>query len=265
VESNVDNTFNIELFKKTISRKVKLVSMVHTSNFDGYTIPAREIIEIAHDYGALVLLDAAQSVPHMNVDVQKMDVDFLTFSVHKLCGPTGIGVFYGKQELLEKLRPFVIGGGTVMNTTYSSSTLLPPPQKFEGGLQNFAGIIGGGVAINYITNIGLENIKNYVYKLNKMLTGLLKDLTGISIIGPLEPALRGGIFSFNLEGFESHELALILDDSNIFIRSGMHCAHSWFNARKINGCARVSLYFYNTTDEIRIFAEKIKQIARSKS
>jgi cysteine desulfurase/selenocysteine lyase len=264
VHSNPDNTFNIETFESMMDKTVKLVSMVHTSNLDGYTIPAKEIIEIAHDYGALVLLDGAQSAPHIPVDVQDLDVDFFVLSIHKMCGPTGMGVIYAKQSLLENLPPYIVGGSTVKSTTYTTTEFLKPPEKFEAGLQNYAGIIGAGVAADYIRNIGLEEIHQHDMKLNEIMTESLGDIEKISVIGPKDPKLRGCTFSFNITDFDCHDIAMILDEvGNIMIRSGMHCVHSWFNNNNINGSARASVYLYNTEDEIKFFCEKILEIIKN--
>jgi cysteine desulfurase/selenocysteine lyase len=260
VESNEDNTFNLEGFYNLMSSKVKLVSMIHTSNLDGYTIPADEIIKCAHDYGALVLLDGAQSASQRAIDVQKLDVDFFVFSIHKLLGPTGLGVLYGKNHLLQKLEPFMVGGNTVEKSTYESYTLLDIPEKFEAGLQDYAGAIGAGAAIEYIMKIGIDKIGKYINKLNSYISSEIKDITGISIIGPDNPLLRGGIISFNIEGYEPHDIAMYLDDSNIMVRSGVFCVHSWFNAHKIKGAVRISLYLYNTIEECKILIKKLKNL-----
>ena len=261
VQSNPDNTFNLETFENMMDTSVKLVSMVHISNLDGYTIPAKEIINIAHDHGALVLLDGAQSAPHIPVDVQDLDVDFFVLSIHKMCGPTGMGVIYGKQSLLENLPPFIVGGSTVKSTTYTTTEFLSPPEKFEAGLQNYAGIIGAGAAADYIKNIGLEEIHQHDLKLNEIMTDSLGEIDKISIIGPKDPKLRGCTFSFNITDIDCHDIAMILDEvGNIMIRSGMHCVHSWFNSKNINGSARASVYLYNTEEEIKFFCEKTKEI-----
>lgn len=261
VPSNPDNTFNIEAFENMMDKSVKLVSMVHTSNLDGYTIPAKEIINIAHDYGALVLLDGAQSAPHISVDVQDLDVDFFVFSIHKMCGPTGMGVIYAKKTLLENLSPFIVGGSTVKSTTYTTTEFLSPPEKFEAGLQNYAGIIGAGAAADYIKNIGLEEIHQHDVKLNEIITKSLGDIDRIKIIGPADPKLRSCTFSFNITDVDCHDIAMILDEvGNIMIRSGMHCVHSWFNNNSINGSARASVYLYNTEEEVKFFCEKVKGI-----
>lgn len=263
VPSNPDNTFNLETYERMIESDVKLVTMVHTTNLDGHSIPAGEIIKIAHDYGALVMLDGAQSVPHKPVDVQKLDVDFLAFSGHKMCGPSGIGILYAKQSLLEDLPPFIVGGGTVKKITYSTAEFLPPPDKFEAGLQNYAGIIGIGAAAKYLQNIGLEEIEQYDFKLNKIISDKLLSQNEILIIGPKDPRLRGCAFSFNIKGVDCHDVAMILDNvGNIMIRSGMHCVHSWFEHHKINGSARAAVYFYNTEDEIKFFCDKVLEIIK---
>jgi len=259
VESNEDNTFDLERFENLMSNKVKLVSMVHASNLDGYTIPAEEIIKIAHDYGALVLLDGAQSAARVPIDVQNLDVDFFAFSSHKTLGPTGIGVLYGKYHLLKDLEPFLVGGNTVEKSSYDSFVLLDVPEKFEAGLQDYAGAIGAAAAVDYIMKIGKENIGKYICELNSYITSEIKDISGINIIGPSDPKLRGGIISFTMENKEPHDIAMFLDDANIMVRSGVFCVHSWFNARDIKGAVRVSLYVYNTIDECKYFVEKMKE------
>ncbi|MDP2768133.1 MAG: aminotransferase class V-fold PLP-dependent enzyme, partial [Candidatus Methanoperedens sp.] len=261
VYSNPDNTFALEQFEEIMSKNknVRLVSMVHTSNLDGYTIPAKEIIKIAHDLGALVMLDGAQSAPHKPVDVMALDVDFFALSVHKMVGPTGMGVLYGKHHLLEELAPFIVGGDTVSDTTYDGAKFLPPPEKFEAGLQNYAGIIGCGAAVDYLKNVGLSNIEQHEKQLNTIITEGIKNLLGLKIIGPQESHLRGGIISFTVEmlkGGDAHDIALVLDETeNIEVRSGAFCVHSWFNYRKCEAAVRASLYLYNTEEEARKFID----------
>jgi len=263
VYSKEDMTFNLDVFEKAMDKDVKLVSIVHTSNLDGYTVPAKEIIKIAHDSGALVMLDAAQSTPHKPINVEKLDVDFLAFSGHKMLGPSGTGVLYGKYHLLEKLSPFLVGGDTVERSTYENHVLLKPPEKFEAGLQNYAGVIGLAKAAKYIGKIGKENIERHEIELNKFITNELSNLGGINIIGPPSPELRGGIVSFNIEGMAFHDVSIMLDETaNIMTRSGQHCVHSWFNAHKIKGSSRASLYLYNTKEEAQIFVEKLKEIIK---
>jgi len=183
-ESNADNTFNMENFELALAKKPKLVAMVHTSNLDGVTIPAHDVVKRAHDARALVLLDAAQSVPHMPIDVRKLDADFLAFSGHKMLGPTGTGVLYIRRSLADKLGQFMIGGETVVNSTYDSYELEKPPARFEAGLQNYAGAIGLAAAAEYLERIGTENIHKHETELNKKLTESISDINGVNIIGP---------------------------------------------------------------------------------
>lgn len=263
VFSKEDNSFDMERFEDMMNKKVKLVSMVHTSNLDGYTIPAEKIIEIAHDFGALVMLDGAQSVPHKEIDVKKLNVDFLVFSGHKMLGPTGIGVVYGKYHLLEELKPFLVGGDTVTNTTYTTHNLMKPPEKFEAGIQNYAGVIGLASATNYLETVGRENIEKHEIELSKVISKEISSLDRIRIIGPKDPELRGGITSFTVDGIGYHDVAIMLDElANVMVRSGQHCVHSWFNAHKIEGSVRASLYLYNTREEIEVFIETLKKIVK---
>lgn len=259
--SNKDGTFDIERLEKMMDKNVRLVSMVHASNLDGYTVPAREIIKIAHDNGALVILDCAQSVPHSKIDVRKLDADFLAFSGHKMLGPS-IGVLYGKYHLLEKLEPFMVGGDTVEFTTYETHKLLKPPEKFEAGLQNYAGAIGMAAAVEYLNSAGLENIGKHEHLLNKIITEGIENIHGTEIIGP-SAELRGGITSFNIRGMNFHDVAVMLDEmANIAVRSGQHCVHSWFAAHGIEGTVRASLYLYNTKSECEIFTDNLDKIAK---
>jgi len=263
VPSKPDNTFDLEKFESLMSGQVKLVAMVMTSNLDGVSIPAKDIIKIAHKFGALVLLDAAQAAPHKKIDVIDLDVDFLAFSGHKMLGPTGTGVLYGKKQLLENLEPFLTGGDTVEYSTYTEHKFLPIPEKFEAGLQDYAGIIGLGEAAEYLKNIGYDNIKEQEYKLNKYLSEEILKIPKIKIIGPADPSLRSGIVSFYIDGIDSHQIAILLDETaNVMIRAGQHCVHSWFAACNIKTSARVSLYFYNTLEEAEIFIASLNKIIK---
>ena len=261
IHSKKDMTFDLELFENNI-RGVKLVSIVHSSNLDGYTLPVKEIIKIAHENGTLILLDGAQYAPHKNLDVRKMDADFYSFSGHKMLGPTGTGVLYGKLDLLEKLDHFLVGGNTVKDSTYTSFVPEVVPERFEAGLQNYAGAIGLAAATKYLDGIGKEKIEKHEKRLNMLASENIQSINGVTIIGPYKSEEMGGILSFNIEGLDPHSIAIMLDSSNIFIRSGYHCCHSWFNHKKINGSARASFYFYNTKEEIETFIEKLKEISK---
>lgn len=256
VPSKENNSFDIEKFKEMVPR-TRLVSMVHVSNLDGTTIPAKDIIEIAHDAGAIVLMDCAQSIPHMPVDMKEWDIDLIAFSGHKACGPTGTGVLAGKMDVIKDLDPFLIGGDTVQETTYEKVQFLESPKKFEAGLQNYSGFIGLGEALKYIKSVGLDNIHQHEIDINRYATDLLKDK--IKIFGHPDPVHRGGILSFQIDGLNSHDIAMMLDElANIAIRSGRHCVHSWFNSRGESSTARASFYLYNTKDEVKLMAETLE-------
>jgi cysteine desulfurase/selenocysteine lyase len=263
IPSNPNNTFDLEVFEKLLSKSVKLVAIGSTSNLDGSTIPMAAVIKKAHSAGALVLLDAAQTAPHQKIDVKALNVDFLAFSGHKMLGPSGTGVLYGKHALLEKMDPFLVGGETVSSTTYETGVFLPPPEKFEAGLQDYAGIIGLSAAVNYLQKIGFDSIQKQEHLLNTALSGEMLKIPGITLIGPDDPVQRGGIFSFYKQGADPHQIALMLDQmANIEVRSGQHCVHSWFHAHKLAGSVRVSFYFYNTLDEVHTFLENFHQIEK---
>ncbi|KKT10177.1 MAG: hypothetical protein UV90_C0010G0005 [candidate division WWE3 bacterium GW2011_GWA2_43_24] len=259
--SKVDSTFDLEAYQQALNNNVKLVSLGLTSNLDGVTIPAKKIIQLAHKAGALVLLDGAQAVPHHRIDVQDLDIDFLAFSGHKMLGPSGTGVLYGKYTLLDKLEPFMVGGDTVASSTYETHEFLPPPEKFEAGLQDYAGVIGLGAAVKYLSKIGFDFIEQQEQALNKYITEELKSITNLVIIGPNNPAQRGGIISFYIPGKDHHQIALMLDETaKIMVRSGQHCVHSWFQAKNIPGSVRASVYFYNTMEEAEMFVRELKKI-----
>ena len=263
VPSRVDNTFDLDAFEKMLDKKVRLVSFGWTSNLDGVTIPAAEVVKKAHQFGALTLLDAAQAAPHHKINVKAIDADFVAFSGHKMLGPSGMGVLYGKYQLLEKIEPFLVGGDTVLSSTYDSCEFLPPPEKFEAGLQDYAGIMGMGAAVKYLTEVGFDAIEKQELLLNEAITAEIKDFPKLKLIGPADPRLRGGIVSFYLEGVDSHRIALMLDQmAGITVRSGQHCVHSWFNAHQIKGSVRASLYFYNTLEEAVLFAGSLNKIGK---
>ncbi|PIY35964.1 MAG: selenocysteine lyase [Candidatus Aenigmarchaeota archaeon CG_4_10_14_3_um_filter_37_21] len=263
VPSKSDSTFDLEKFKFMV-KGARLVSIIYTSNIDGYTLPVKEIIKTAHDHGALVMLDAAQTIPHKEIDAKKLDVDFLAFSGHKMLGPSGTGILYGKYHLLEELNPIFTGGGVAKNTTYTGHELLEPPEKFEAGLQNYAGMIGLGEAAKYLMKVGLNNIEKHELELNKIATEGLLEIDGSRIIGIQDYRLRSGVISFGLDGIHSHDICMILDDTeNIMIRSGSHCVHSWFNSRGIQGSARASFYLYNTKEEVEKFVDALKKVRKA--
>lgn len=257
-----DGVFDIEEFKKSLSKDVKLVSLGHVSNVTGCTVPLKEVTEIAHDRGIPVLADGAQAAPHLKVDLKDLDVDFYCASLHKMLAPTGVGMMYGKMDMLKALRPMTGGGGIVGLTTYDGVKISPPPEKFEAGLSNYSGIYAVKHALEYLERIGMENIPKHEEMLQRRIQAGIEDVKGISIVGPEDPALRGGVFSFNIEGLNSHDIAMMLDNmGKVMIRSGMHCAHPFFVSRGIDGCARASVYIYNDESDVDRFTGLLVKIA----
>ncbi len=268
VPSNADNTFDLESFEEICSEvgnKLKLVSMSHVGNLDGVSTPIKEIAKVTHDHGALIAVDGAQSLPHMKVDVQDLGIDFIAFSIHKMCGPSGMGALWGKADLLDDLRPIQSGGQTVVTTNYDSLQWAKPPARFEGGLGNFSGMIGAGAAIDYLAKLDMDAVQDHEVKLNKIMTSGVKDLNGIEIIGPEDAKLRGGICSLLLHELPVHDIAILLDEAAaVMVRSGLHCVHSWFNDRgHTNGSLRASAYMYNTEEEARLFSDTLEEIVNA--
>lgn len=262
--SAADGEFDMESFKRMMRSDVKLVSVQHAGNVTGCVTPLKEITEIAHDRGALVLADGAQSAPHFKVDLKDLDVDFYSMSMHKMLGPSGMGVLYGKKDMLEKLSPMVTGGGTVGLSTHTHASLAGMPERLEPGLQNYSGIIGTKAALEYIRGIGFDDIVNHEKELMKQIFAETEDVKGLSIVGPSDPCRRCGIFSFNIEGLASHDVAMMADSiDSVMIRSGMHCSHPFYLSREISGSARASTYFYNNSEEISRFSRAVKKIAET--
>ena len=260
VESNPDNTFNMQKFEdlcEEVGERLKLVSLSHVGNLDGISIPIKQITKVVHQYDALMAVDGAQSTPHMLVDVQDLDIDFLSFSIHKMCGPSGMGGLWGRYELLESLRSIQSGGQTVETSYYDSLKWAAPPSKFEGGLGNFAGMIASGKAIQYLSRLDMNAVHEHEIKLNNIITNKIKHLDAIEIIGPENANQRGGICSILMGDLPSHDIAILLDEAaGIMVRSGQHCVHSWFNSRGYdNGSLRASAYFYNTEEDANLFAD----------
>lgn len=216
---------------------------------------------MAHDNGSLVVLDGAQHVGHAPTDVTDLDVDFYTVSVQKILGPTGVGLLYGKEDLLKELSPLSVGGGTVGLADYGSVELLPPPERFEAGLLNYAGIIGAGAAADYLLEIGLDEVRDHETSLNRRLWNRLSSMPEVDIIGPDDPGLRAGITSFNVKTMGSHDAAMILDEmAAVLVRSGMHCCHPWFQSRGIAGCVRASMHIYNDERDVSRLSDALEDM-----
>ena len=250
---------NINQLKELINDKTKIVSICHASNVLGNINPVYEIGSLLKDKDIYFVVDAAQSVPHMKIDVDKMNCDFLAFSAHKMCGPTGIGVLYGKKNLLEKFDPVEFGGGMIGVVEEKSSTWAILPDKFEAGTPLLAEAAGLGATIKYLEDIGLENIESYTKELTKYLYDELSKISNIKIYGTNEIGDRVSLVSFNLEGVHPHDLTSFLDEKGICIRAGHQCTQPLLGKLGAYSVARTSLYFYNTKEEIDFFIQVLKE------
>jgi len=247
----------LDEYRKLISDRTKLVFVNHVSNALGTVNPIKEIIDIAHKAGAAVLIDGAQASPHIKADVQELDVDFYVVSAHKMCGPTGVGILYGKQEWLEKLPPYQGGGEMIATVSFEKTTYAGLPHKFEAGTPNICGGIAFGAALDYMNSIGLEEIASYEDELLQYATSRLKEIDGMKIYG--EAAQKTAVISFNVEGLHPYDIGTLLDKMGIAVRTGHHCAQPVMDFFKIPGTVRASFAFYNTKEEIDTFIEALKK------
>ena len=251
---------DIERFSKEISNKTKLVSVTHMSNVLGTVLPLKEIIELAKKYKAVTVVDACQSVPHMPVDVQNIDSDFLCFSGHKMLGPTGIGVLHGKEEILSEMSPFLYGGDMISEVTYEDSKWNELPYKFEAGTPNIADSIALGVACEYLEKVGMENIWNHEMELGDYTVDRISELDKFKILGNRSKELRGGVVSFVHEDIHPHDIGSLLDGYGIAIRTGHHCAMPLVRSYGVVAASRASFYLYNNKDEVDKLVEGLKLV-----
>lgn len=259
VKLTAEGRLDMDDFKEKLSGKTKIVAFTHVSNALGTINPVKEMTQLAHEKGAYVIIDGAQAVPHMPVDVQDIDADFYVFSGHKMLGPTGIGILYGKKELFEKMEPSEFGGEMIELVSELDSTWAPLPFKLEAGTPNIAGAIGLGAAIDYLEAIGMENVKKYEEELMIYLLDELEKIEGLEIYGPKTVRDRAGVVSFNLGGIHPHDLSTALDLDGIAIRAGHHCAQPLMRACDVLATSRASLYLYNTKEEITTMVEALKE------
>ena len=248
----------LDQFERLLSPKTKLVSLAHVSNALGTINPVREIIRLAHARDIPVLLDAAQAVPHMAVDVQELDVDFYAFSSHKMFGPSGVGVLYGKEALLDKMPPYQGGGDMISSVTFEKTTYNQLPYKFEAGTPNIADVVGLGTAIDYLEEIGMDAIDTYEHELLEYVTEALSKIPGLTIVGQAEE--KAAVLSFVLEGIHPHDVGTILDQDGIAVRTGHHCAQPVMDRFGVPATARASLALYNTKKEIDALVEGIHKV-----
>jgi cysteine desulfurases, SufS subfamily len=250
-----DGTLDLDKVRKTITERTKIVSCTEVSNVLGTVNPVAEIAMMAHERGAIMIVDGAQSTPHMSVDVQKMDADFFVFSGHKMLGPTGIGVLYGKQNLLEDMEPVQTGGEMIDEVGFHSATWAELPWKFEAGTPHIAGAIGLGAAIDYLNGIGMDTIRAYEKELTDAAYETISAIDGVTVYGPKS---RSGLVTFNINGIHPHDVSTALDSEGIAVRAGHHCAMPLMQVLKCESTVRASFYFYNTLDEIEKLAKGIK-------
>lgn len=247
----------IDLDSLELDESVKVVAVSHQSNVTGAVVDVHEVVQRARAVDALVVLDACQSVPHMPVDFRELDVDFAAFSGHKMCGPSGVGVLYGKPDLLAKLPPFLTGGSMIEVVKMEKTTFAEPPQRFEAGTQMTSQVVGLGAAVKFLQEIGMDEIHAHEQELTKYCLEKLSAIPGVQIAGPLDTENRGGAVSFVVDGVHPHDLGQVLDDRGVCVRVGHHCAWPAHRSLGMQSTARASFYLYNTTEEIDALADGI--------
>lgn len=252
-----DGTLLLETVRHAVSRRTKIVAITHVSHVTGAVNNVREICRIAHESGALCVVDAAQSASHMPVRIREIDCDFLACSGQKMLGPTGIGILYGKEEHLQELDPVVFGGGMIRSVDADASTWAEPPQKFEAGTPHIAGVIGMGAAVSYLEAIGLEVIASHEQNLAMRARQALQTISGVQLYGPRNEKESAGIISFNVPGIHAHDVAEILSHENIAVRAGHHCALPLMKHFGISGTVRASFYVYNTEEDVKALQQGV--------
>lgn len=256
-----DGLLDLNEYQTLLNLEPKLVAFTQMSNVLGTITPAKDIIQMAHEVGAVTMVDGAQSVPHIPVDVQDLDVDFLAFSGHKMCGPSGIGILYGRRNLLEEIPPFLGGGDMIKRVELRSYKTNSLPFKFEAGTPAIAEAVGFGAAVDYLTRIGMENIAKYEHEIGTYALERLEEIPGLKIFGP-DMDQKGAVFSFLLPGIHAHDASQILDSNGIAVRAGHHCAMPLHTKLDVPATARASFYLYNTFDEVDHLVEGIYKVKR---
>ncbi|EMF0059077.1 cysteine desulfurase [Enterococcus hirae] len=257
IDLTTDGFLDMAQAKQLITNKTKIVSIAHVSNVLGVINPVKELGKLVHEQGGVLVVDGAQSAPHMPINVQELDCDFFAFSGHKMCGPTGIGVLYGKRKWLEQMEPVEFGGEMIDFVDLYDSTWKELPWKFEAGTPNIAGAIALGQAIDYLENVGLDNIHDHEKELIAYVLPKLQQIDGLTIYGPQDLATRTGVIAFNLDGLHPHDVATALDMEGVAVRAGHHCAQPLLNYLEVSATARASFYFYNTKQDADRLVEAI--------
>ena len=259
IELTEDGRLDMEDARQKINSKTKILSITHVSNVLGVVNPIKELANLVHEQGGVIVVDGAQAVPHMTVDVQELDADFYAFSGHKMCGPTGIGVLYGKRKWLEAIEPIEFGGEMIQVVDLQASTWADIPHKFEAGTPNIAGAIGLAAAIDYLEDIGMDQIYNHERRLVEYTLEKMRQIEGLSIYGPTDARLRSGVITFNIDGVHPHDVATAMDMEGVAIRAGHHCAQPLMNYMKQPATARASFYLYNTKADADKLIEAIQK------
>lgn len=259
IELTEDGRLDMEDARQKINSKTKILSITHVSNVLGVVNPIKELANLVHEQGGVIVVDGAQAVPHMTVDVQELDADFYAFSGHKMCGPTGIGVLYGKRKWLEAIEPIEFGGEMIQVVDLQTSTWADIPHKFEAGTPNIAGAIGLAAAIDYLEDIGMDQIYNHERRLVEYTLEKMRQIEGLSIYGPTDARLRSGVITFNIDGVHPHDVATAMDMEGVAIRAGHHCAQPLMNYMKQPATARASFYLYNTKADADKLIEAIQK------
>lgn len=255
-----DGTLDLDALDRLLTERTRIVAVAHQSNVVGTINPVRYISERAHAVGAVVVVDGAQSVPHMPVRVGELGCDFLAFSGHKMCGPTGIGALWGRRELLEAMPPFHGGGEMIERVELEHSTYKDPPHRFEAGTPNIADAIALGVAVEYLRALGMEAVREHEKALVRYAMAQLAEVRGVRLYGPKDPELRGGALAFTLEGVHPHDVAQVLDEQGVCVRAGHHCAQPLHRALGLTATARASVYLYNTPEDIDALVRGLERV-----
>ena len=262
LEMAEDGSLDLSKVDSVIGTKTKLLTMVHMSNSLGTINPVKDLCAKARSVGATVLIDGAQSVPHMPVDVQDLDCDFLAFSGHKMLGPTGIGVLYAKQNIQAQMEPFLTGGEMVLEVSYEKATWNDLPMRFEAGTPNIADAIGLGAAVDYLENLGMSQIRNHEMEITRYALNSFKEIEELEVFGPLDHTDRGGVISFHSSDVHAHDLGTVLDQRGIAIRTGHHCTMPLMRTLDVAATARASFYIYNTEEEVDLLVNAVKEALR---
>lgn len=264
VDFEDDYTLNADKFADAVTKKTKIVAFTHVSNVFGTIVPVKEIVAAVKKKNpdVIVVIDAAQAVPHMSVDVSDLGCDFYAFSAHKMLGPTGIGVLWGRYNLLEQMTPYQLGGEMIKDVAVVGATFKDPPHKFEAGTGHIAGAIGLGAAVDYLSNLGMEAVREHEKELVTYALSRLGNLGYLKIYGPTDPDIKGAVIAFSINGVHPHDAATILDRDNICIRTGHHCAMPLHKRLGLGATCRVSFYIYNTKDDVERFIEGLEKVTK---